>query len=99
MTNSEAALDRVHSLYLLQTKFITSLDGNLRGTVQREELLQDIRTFQRLLNQADWRYMGGEDVMDSLRDLHGEIKAKLKIAAPRKRVKNVKKMVRKAKKH
>lgn len=97
MTPSETALDRVHSLYLLQAKFITSLDGDVRDAVRREELLQDIRTFQRLLNQADWRYMGGQDVMDSLKGLHDEIKAKLKGATPRKVVFKQKKPMKKRK--
>ncbi len=97
MTPSEAALDRVHTLYILQTKFITSLDDGLHSGNKREELMQDIRTFQKLLNQADWRYMGGEDVLDSLRALHGEVKAKLRSPSTKKAAKK-KAIVVKAKK-
>ncbi len=89
MTPSEAALEKVHTLYILQTKFITSLEGGIRSSTLREELRGDVRRFQRLLNQADWRYMGGMDVMDSLRELHGEVKAKLDVTST-KNIKNKK---------
>ncbi|MEK7218644.1 MAG: hypothetical protein AAB728_04230, partial [Patescibacteria group bacterium] len=79
MSLSDVALERVHTLYLLQTKFITSLDNGLRSPTLRAELISDIRTFQRLLAQADWRYMGGPEVLDSLRELHGEVKARLDV--------------------
>ncbi|MFA6039565.1 MAG: hypothetical protein WCV62_04680 [Candidatus Peribacteraceae bacterium] len=79
MTPSDVALDRVHTLYILQTKFIISLDNGLRSPTLRAELISDVRTFHKLLGQADWRYMGGPDVLDSLRELHGEVKARLDV--------------------
>lgn len=87
MTAAEAALDRVYTLYLLQTKLWTFLDTDLRSAAAREELTEDMRAFQKLLRDADWRYMGGEDVLDSLRTLHGEVHARLKTFSSLKRAK------------
>ncbi|MDD4319160.1 MAG: hypothetical protein PHW10_02450 [Candidatus Peribacteraceae bacterium] len=78
MTKSELALDRVHNLYTLQTKLITSLDADLRDPALRKEVKSAMRAFQTLLDQVDWHYMGGIDVLESLRQLPGELHAKMK---------------------
>ena len=86
MTPAEAALQRVQTLYVLQTKLQASLDGNLRNPGLRREIQSDVRAFGRLLGTADWRYMGGMDVMDSLKELHGEARKKLRsLPAPKAR--------------
>jgi uncharacterized protein YggL (DUF469 family) len=78
MNKYDAALDRVHTLYLLQTKLISSLDSDLRNPQLRKEVRTSVKEFQTLLAQVDWRFMGGTDVLDSLRQLPGEVTQKLK---------------------
>jgi hypothetical protein len=83
MNKYDLALERVHNLYLLQTKLITSLDSDLRDDELRKELKNDMKKFEELLNLVDWRFMGGIDVLESLRLLPSEVSLKLK-AAPAK---------------
>lgn len=78
MTQSDRALERVQNLYLLQTKLITSLDADLRDPLLRKEVRSTMKEFQQLLDQVDWRYMGGEDVLESLRQLPSEVVLKMK---------------------
>jgi hypothetical protein len=78
MTNADRALDRVHNLYLLQTKLLTSLESDLRDPDARKEVRTAMREFEKLLNVVDWRYMGGMDVFDSLVKLPAEIILKLR---------------------
>jgi len=94
MNKFDAALERVQNLYLLQTKLITSLDSDLRDEMLRKELRNDMRRFEELLGQVDWRFMGGIDVLESLRQLPGEVTLKLKgtKATAKKTVKQVVKM-------
>lgn len=79
MNKSDLALERVHNLYILQTELIRSLDDDLRDPKVRQTVRQNVRQFQELLDLVDWRYMGGPDLLDSLRLLPGEIAARLKV--------------------
>jgi hypothetical protein len=87
-SKADLALERVHNLYLLQTKLISSLEADLRNADLRKDVRSTIRKFQELLDQVDWRYMGGIDVLESLKQLPGEVNGKMKsmpIAAAKKK--------------
>lgn len=79
MTNkTDAALERVQNLYLMQLKILDLLDRELNTPKARKEARANIHEFQQLLHVADWRYMGGEDVLEALKTLSAELKKKLK---------------------
>lgn len=78
MNKADQALERVHNLYLLQTKLLMSLDSDLRDPEARKEVRSTVREFEKLLDVVDWRYMGGMDVFDSLVKLPAEVVMKLR---------------------
>ena len=79
MTNkADLALQHVHNLYLMQFKLLDLLQKDLSTPEARKEARASVREFQKLLMSADWRYMGGEDVVDALKTLPREIEDKLK---------------------
>lgn len=80
---TDAALERVHNLYMMQCILLDMLAQDLRDPEVRREAQESVREFQKLLEKADWRYMGGEDVLESLKTLPVEMKAKLKTETPR----------------
>jgi hypothetical protein len=84
MTNkSDAAMERVHNLYMMQCILLDMLAQDLRDPDMRKEAQSTVREFKKLLDQADWRYMGGEDVLESLKTIPSEMTQKLKIETPR----------------
>lgn len=79
MTNkADTALQHVQNLYLMQLKILDLLDQELNTPQARREARANIKEFQQLLRLADWRYMGGEDVLESLKALPVELEQKLK---------------------
>jgi hypothetical protein len=79
MTNkADAALQHVHNLYLMQFKMLDMLQQDLLSPQARREARENMKEFQSLLRKADWRYMGGEDVLESLRSIPSEMEMKLK---------------------
>ena len=77
-TKAEAALEHVHNLYLMQFKMLDLLQQELTTPEARREARENMKEFQLLLRKADWRYMGGEDVLLSLKSLPSEMEQKLK---------------------
>ncbi len=78
-TKTDKSLERIHSLYLMQGSLISLLGrGNFRDPGVRKEARENVKEFLSLLRKADARYMGGEDVVESLKTLPKEIEAKLK---------------------
>ncbi len=77
-TAANRALERVHNLYLQQLKLFDLLDQDLGDPKMRREARTQVKEFEQLLHGADWRYMGGTDVLEALRQLPEEIMAKLK---------------------
>ena len=69
-------LELVQELYLMQVDLHQLLKGDLSAPEKRAAK-QRAREFSKLLNKADWRYMGGEDVLESLRETEREAKDKL----------------------
>jgi hypothetical protein len=86
MTNkSDAALERVHNLYMMQCILLDMLAQDLRDPEARRQAQSTVREFKKLLDQVDWRYMGGEDVLESLKTIPVEMTAKLKEAPKAKK--------------
>lgn len=77
-TRADLALQHVHNLYLMQFKMLDLLERDLQTPEARKEARQNMREFQTLLQRADWRYMGGEDVLQSLQAIPTEMEMKLK---------------------
>ncbi len=67
----------MQNLYLLQIDLRRCLDGDLSDPAQRREAQARVKEFSTLLKQADWRYMGGEDVLMSLQDMEKEFREKI----------------------
>ena len=78
MSKADNALEHVHNLYLMQFKMLDLLQQDLSTPEARKEARENMKEFQQLLRRADWRYMGGEDVLDALRTLPSEMEFKLK---------------------
>ena len=76
-TKADLALQHVHTLYLMQFKLLDLLERDLSTPQARREARASIKEFQKLLMSADWRYMGGEDVVEALKTLPVEIESKL----------------------
>jgi hypothetical protein len=53
-------------------------EGNFRNEKQRRETQKCLRQFSRLLDEVDWHYMGGEDVLAELTMMRGEVSARLR---------------------
>ena len=78
MSKADNALQHVHNLYLMQFKMLDLLQQDLGTAEARREARDNMKEFQKLLRKADWRYMGGEDVLESLKSLPSEMELKLK---------------------
>ena len=77
-SKADAALQHVQNLYLMQFKMLDMLQQDLTTPQARREARENMKEFKTLLRKADWRYMGGEDVLESLKTLPSEIERKLK---------------------
>jgi len=85
MTVSQSALSKVHDLYVMQIELWKHLrEGNFQKADQRKQTQKCLRQFSRLLDQVDWHYMGGEDVLASLHAMRGEVSARLRNIRRRK---------------
>ena len=93
-SKAEAALEHVHNLYLMQFKMLDLLQQELTTPEARREARDNMKEFQSLLRKADWRYMGGEDVLNALRNLPSEMESKLKTSTASVRAMNKKRRQR-----
>ncbi|MFH1444026.1 MAG: hypothetical protein ABIG34_01395 [Candidatus Peregrinibacteria bacterium] len=85
MTVSQSALAKVHDLYVIQIELWKHLsDGNFQNEKRRKETQKCLKQFSRLLDQVDWHYMGGEDILAELKVMRGEVSAKLRNIRRRK---------------
>ncbi|ALM10432.1 MAG TPA: hypothetical protein DEB30_01505 [Candidatus Peribacter riflensis] len=85
MTVSQSALSKVHDLYAMQIELWKHLrEGNFQKADQRKQTQKCLKQFSRLLDEVDWHYMGGEDVLVELRTMRGEISAQLRNIRRRK---------------
>ena len=85
MTATQSALAKVHDLYVIQIELWKHLsEGNFQNKTRRQETQRCLRQFSKLLDQVDWHYMGGEDVLAELKTMRSEVSAKLRNIRRRK---------------
>ncbi len=77
-TSSDRALENVQNLYVMQFQLLDLLDSDLRDPKVRKEVRSQMKQFETLLSKADWRYMGGLDVWETLKSLPLEMTKKLR---------------------
>ncbi len=77
METPSTGLAVVQNLYHLQLDLQKYLEGDLSDPQERREARERAREFSVLLKQADWRYMGGEDVLTGLQDMEREVKERI----------------------
>lgn len=97
-TQSDSALAKVQNLYILQVELWNFLDGDDLKEDDFKRAQKNLRQFKSLMKEVDWRYMGGEDVLETLERIQKEVAMKLKSASKIKRTKKkatVKKAVKK----
>ena len=80
MPRNDSGLEHVQNLYLLQMQLLTSLEGDLSDRKARRQMRISVQEFEKLLRRADRRYMGGDDVYESLRQIPFEVEARLRPA-------------------
>lgn len=79
MVKADTGLERVQNLYVMQVELCQVLrTANLRDPSTRKQVRSQVKQFEQLLGRADHRYMGGEDVLQSLRELPAEILKRLR---------------------
>ncbi|MFA7681548.1 MAG: hypothetical protein WCX61_00795 [Candidatus Peribacteraceae bacterium] len=88
-------LDKVHDLYIMQIELWKVLDGHVRGEKQLTEARKRLRQFTKLLKEVDWRYMGGEDVYQTLEEMGLQADRKLRAKAEQQTRKTVKAVAKK----
>lgn len=80
-----SGLATVQNLYLMQFQLMGYLQGGIRSENQAKEAKQCLRQFKSLLGEADPRYMGGEDVIETLQNIQDEMSYRLKARTSRSR--------------
>ncbi len=80
-TRTDRALENVQNLYLMQFQLLDLLESDLRNPDVRKQVRNQMKQFEQLLNKADWRYMGGIDVWETLKALPDEMAKKLRESA------------------
>ena len=85
MTRADHALQNVQDLYNMQFELLEMLTNDLSDPRARKSARDSMKRFQELLDRADHRYMGGEDVLLSLQKIPLEIDGKLKETHVKKR--------------
>lgn len=75
---SHSGLATVQRLYLMQIELLDLLADGLRDPDARKKARECVREFSSLLRQADPSYMGGEDVLASLRRIEQKVSEKLR---------------------
>lgn len=80
MSKQQSALAKVQDLYLIQVELWRFLDAPIAQVTPDAvcEAKKHLRAFSDLLTHADWQYMGGEDVVETLRAMRAEVDAKIK---------------------
>ncbi len=75
--SGNSALNTVQDLYGLQAELWKYLDARALDAEQRKQAKKTLKEFGSLLRQVDWRYMGGEDVLQTLETMHKEASRKV----------------------
>jgi hypothetical protein len=81
MSTIDRALERVQDLYIAQMKLLDLLESDLSSPDVRKEVRSHMKQFETLLARADWRYMGGMDVWETLQALPTEMMKRLRTSS------------------
>lgn len=84
-SKKESALAKVQSLYLMQVELWNFLDDSEADAEKAKIVKKTLQEFSGLLKEVDWQYMGGEDVLETLQWIPGEVNKKLKLKKPVKK--------------
>lgn len=76
---NDTGLEHVQNLYVLQMELLSFLDGDLTDPKARRQMRDSVQEFEKLLRRADRRYMGGDDVYESLKQIPDEVETRLKM--------------------
>lgn len=83
-SKTDLGLQRVQNLYVMHMELIRALSADLTDPRARKNIQTLMREYGSLLSKVDHRYMGGEDVLESLRKFPLEVKQMLRTSpAPR----------------
>ena len=75
---NQAGLATVQTLYLMQIDLAQYLRYGIKTGNQMEKARKQLSDFRKFLKEADWKYMGGEDVYQELCAIQEEVAAKIK---------------------
>jgi len=84
-TQKSSGLTTVQNLYVMQMQLMGYLQGGTLTQDQAKEATQCLKQFTSLLGEADPKYMGGEDVLETLQDIQQKMAERLKARAARSR--------------
>ena len=77
MKKTKSGLKVVQNLYLLQVDLHKFLKSDLTDPEERKKAREQMREFSKLLDQADWEYMGGEDIYLDLKKTKEKVESKI----------------------
>ena len=77
MLISATALQTIENLYVLQVDLQKLVTQEIGSAEQKRDAKAKLRDFRSLLRQADPDYMGGEDVVESLKELEEQVAKKV----------------------
>lgn len=89
-SKSDLGLQRVQDLYAMHMELVRALSADLSNPDVRKEIQKRMREFGSLLAKVDYRYMGGEDVLEAMREFPREVRDLLRYSPPARAVSNVK---------
>ncbi len=78
VSTNQSGLAKVQSLYVVQVELVDCVAQGLRTPAQVQKAKKHLQEFSRLLKDADWSYMGGEDVYVALQRIQKDMSAKIK---------------------
>lgn len=80
----ESPLSKIQTLYLMQVELCDFLEAKEVDATKLKTAQKTLKEFKELLKEADWRYMGGEDVLENMQWIPKEVNEKLKTKKQRK---------------
>ena len=83
-SSPKTGLAKVQHLYVMQVELMKVFSEDLKDPTKRKEAKKCLSEFSKLLQQADWQYMGGEDVLEGLKLIQREFSSKLNRSTKRK---------------
>lgn len=76
-TTNLSGLAKVQNLYIVQVELVDCVAQGLQTAEQVQKAKKHLQDFSRLLKDADWTYMGGEDVYEALQRIQKDMSVKI----------------------